>query len=100
MEDVVRSTFGRQTQESSLESGRSCTSQQETSRVQEIVFTRMDQGSVLGVTRHAGSRSYLEDPRMVRDAAHGDVLRGRFTESDGAGRRFVSHRKNRQTKRG
>ena len=100
MEDVVRSTFGCQTPESSLESGRSCPSQQETSRVQEIVFTRLDRGSVCGVARDAGSRSHLQDPRMGRDATDRDVLRGRFTESDGAGRRLISHRKDRQTKRG
>ena len=60
----------------------------------------MDRGSVLGVACHAGSRSHLQDPRIGQDATGGYVLRGRFTESDGAGRRFVSHRKNRQTKRG
>ena len=58
---------------------------QEISRVQEIVFTRLDRGSVLGGVRHTGSRSHLQDKRMGRDAAHGYVLRGRSAKGDGAG---------------
>ena len=55
---------------------------------------------VLGGTRHAGSRSHVQDQRMGRNAAHGYVLQGRSAKGDCAGRRLVSRRKNRQTKRG
>ena len=71
--------------------------EQEVSRVQKKLLTRLDEGSVCGGSHDAGGGSHLQDRRMGRDATHRDVLRRGFIESHRG--RLVSRGENRETKR-